>query len=146
MGEALLFFGCREKNCDYLYEEDWRKFVSDAALSQVGFSALLTSLSLSDTRTHTLPHTHNKRNNTKQLHTTTQFHAAFSRETAKKMYVQDSLCAHGPYVVDLILRKQAYFFVCGYGRGFWMLSAFWGEGVMGLTETLCMCVCVCVCV
>jgi hypothetical protein len=79
VGEAVLFFGCRTREHDYLYKEDWQQFLDTGNLSQV--------------------------------------HVAFSRETDKKVYVQDKLKEHGAYVANQIIRNQSYFFVCGDGGG-----------------------------
>jgi len=34
-GQALLYFGCRKADEDYLYEEDWQQFVDAGALSKL---------------------------------------------------------------------------------------------------------------
>ena len=77
--ESWLFFGCRRKDEDYLYEADFNAFVENETLTRL------------------VP--------------------AFSREdpTGKKVYVQHKLAEHEEKMRDLILREEAYVFVCGDG-------------------------------
>ena len=77
--ESWLFFGCRRKDEDYLYEADFNAFVENETLTRL------------------VP--------------------AFSREdpTVKKVYVQHKLAEHEEKMRDLILREEAYVFVCGDG-------------------------------
>jgi NADPH-ferrihemoprotein reductase len=34
-GQALLYFGCRKPEEDYLYEQDWQEFLEAGALSKL---------------------------------------------------------------------------------------------------------------
>jgi len=43
-------------------------------------------------------------------------HTAFSRDQARKVYVQHRLVEAGPYVAELLLRQQGHFYVCGSAR------------------------------
>jgi hypothetical protein len=77
IGPMVLFFGCRHRDHDYLYKDDFESFANDGTL--------------------------------------TALHTAFSREQDKKVYVQHRIREQGPEVAELILKKQAFFFVCGDG-------------------------------
>mmetsp|Transcript_117427 Transcript_117427/g.377184 ORF Transcript_117427/g.377184 Transcript_117427/m.377184 type:complete len:1875 (+) Transcript_117427:88-5712(+) len=43
-------------------------------------------------------------------------HTAFSRDQARKVYVQHRLVEAGPYVAELLLRQKGHFYVCGSAR------------------------------
>ncbi|EXJ87568.1 NADPH-ferrihemoprotein reductase [Capronia epimyces CBS 606.96] len=45
-----------------------------------------------------------------------QLHTAFSRQTAKKVYVQDLLVDHGAEVLSLLLDNGGYLYICGDAR------------------------------
>ena len=80
LGESWLFYGCRHKLRDFLYEEKLKTFEKDGTLSHLT--------------------------------------VAFSRDppttpSNSPRYVQDNLRLHKAAVVDLLLRKNAIFYVCG---------------------------------
>ena len=81
LGEAWLFYGCRHKDRDFLYQEKLENFVTDGLL--------------------------------------TRLIVAFSRDqmSAKSCrYVQDNLRLYKSDVVNLLLKKNATFYVCGDAR------------------------------
>lgn len=86
VGKALLFFGCRHSNGDFLYEEEWPKYTSKETVGKAEG-----------------PFTES---NFLELHT------AFSRDSDKKYYVQDRMRENSKLVNELLL-KGAYFYVCG---------------------------------
>ncbi|CCW60670.1 unnamed protein product [Phytomonas sp. EM1] len=72
-----LFFGCRNKEKDFLYNNEWKELWESGRLRQL----------------HVIP--------------------AFSRDTAKKVYVQHQLGQHAKLVNTLLLHKEAIAYVCG---------------------------------
>lgn len=83
VGKALLFFGSRNSVEDNLYADEWVQFHSE------------------------------RRDASEYQHTDfLQVVTAFSRETARKVYVQHRLEEEGQYVNQL-LEQGAYFYVCG---------------------------------
>ena len=82
-GDTWLFYGCRHKDRDFLFEAKLRKFEKEQVLTHliVSFSRDLETLS-----------------------------------GDKPRYVQDNLRAHKSAIVDLLLRKNAIFYVCGDAR------------------------------
>ncbi|CAJ2513687.1 Uu.00g018060.m01.CDS01 [Anthostomella pinea] len=75
VGRTLLFFGCRKRNEDFLYESEWEEYKN--ALGD-NFEMI----------------------------------TAFSREGAKKVYVQHRLKEKAQEINELLLKK-AYIYVCG---------------------------------
>ncbi|KAK0722289.1 hypothetical protein B0T26DRAFT_642205 [Lasiosphaeria miniovina] len=75
VGKTILFFGCRKRSEDFLYEKEWEE-----AKQVLGDNFELV--------------------------------VAFSREGAKKVYVQHLLKQRAEEINDLLLKK-AYFYVCG---------------------------------
>ncbi|KAK3379978.1 hypothetical protein B0T24DRAFT_590491 [Lasiosphaeria ovina] len=75
VGKTILFFGCRKRSEDFLYEKEWEE-----AKKVLGDNFELV--------------------------------VAFSREGAKKVYVQHLLKQRAEEINDLLLKK-AYFYVCG---------------------------------
>nr|AAK43730.1 nitric oxide synthase form A [Physarum polycephalum] len=74
LGQAALFFGCRSRNEDYIYEKEVANAKARGLLSHVS--------------------------------------VAFSRDSAKKVYVQDKLVEEADMVVKL-LTEGAHVYVCG---------------------------------
>ena len=74
MGETILYFGCRHKKEDYIYEEELESYCEKGVLSQLN--------------------------------------VAFSRDQAKKVYVQHKMMESGETIWRM-LEKQGYFYVCG---------------------------------
>ncbi|KAB5523926.1 hypothetical protein GE09DRAFT_976600 [Coniochaeta sp. 2T2.1] len=75
VGKTILFFGCRKRSEDYLYEQEWDEYK-------------------------------------KILGDNFELVTAFSREGAKKVYVQHRLKERSKEINEL-LEKKAYFYVCG---------------------------------
>ncbi|KAH3668046.1 hypothetical protein OGAPHI_001800 [Ogataea philodendri] len=75
VGKAVLFFGCRNSNEDFLYKDEW-----------VDYS--------------------------KKLGDKFELVTAFSRETAKKVYVQDKMLEKASEI-NQALNDGAFFYVCG---------------------------------
>jgi NADPH-ferrihemoprotein reductase len=70
-----LFFGCRNREQDYIYQEEFKAAIENESL--------------------------------------TTLHAAFSRETNQKVYVQSDLKANAETIWQLLSQQRAYFYVCG---------------------------------
>ena len=83
LGEAWLFYGCRHKERDFLYQDKLQKFKK---------SGILTRLIVAFSRDPDVPGKENCR------------------------YVQDNLRLHRTTVVELLLLKNAVFYVCGDAR------------------------------
>ncbi len=75
LGEAMLFFGCRHPQHDFIYQSELEEYVNSGDLD---------------------------------------LHVAFSRNTEKKIYVQDLIKTQGNKVWEL-LQKDAKIYVCGDG-------------------------------
>lgn len=75
VGQTVLFYGCRNRNEDFLYKDEW-----DEMKKSLGDSFTIIT--------------------------------AFSRETAKKVYVQHRLKENAKLINDL-LQQKANFYVCG---------------------------------
>jgi len=75
VGKTMLFFGCRKRHEDFLYESEWAQ-------------------------------------HKKSLGDRFELITAFSRDGAKKVYVQHRMKEYAKEISDL-LAKRAYFYVCG---------------------------------
>lgn len=71
----VLYFGCRYKDVDFLYEEELNAAVKDRIIAKL--------------------------------------EVAFSRDQAKKVYVQHVLKEHGPAVWDTVTSDNGYVYICG---------------------------------
>lgn len=83
LGEAWLFYGCRNEATDFLYRQEWAidYFPSDPVpLKGIGLTDLLT---------------------------------AFSRDQKKKVYVQNRLNENKIEIWKLLSEKEGYLYVCG---------------------------------
>eukprot|EP01026_Neomeris_dumetosa_P022938 TRINITY_DN1977_c0_g1_i3.p1 TRINITY_DN1977_c0_g1~~TRINITY_DN1977_c0_g1_i3.p1 ORF type:complete len:224 (-),score=34.63 TRINITY_DN1977_c0_g1_i3:230-901(-) len=76
-GESWLFFGCRRKDEDYLYQRDLEQFVQDGTLDHLV--------------------------------------CAFSRAQQEKVYVQHKMMEVGQQLIECIVNRGGYIFVCGDG-------------------------------
>lgn len=86
VGKALLFFGCRHENGDFLYNDEWPQHSSSETVGQV--EGPFTEKNF------------------------LEIHTAFSRDSDKKFYVQDRMRENSKLINDLLV-KGAYFYVCG---------------------------------
>jgi NADPH-ferrihemoprotein reductase len=76
LGEAHLYFGCRSKAKDFIYEEEIKAWKEASVITDVEY--------------------------------------AFSRDQAKKVYVQDHIRKNGKQIYDLLFGSGgAYLYVCG---------------------------------
>lgn len=75
IGDTILYFGCRNKNEDFIYEEELNQFKQEGVL--------------------------------------TKLYAAFSRDQAQKVYVQNLLAENGQEVWK-ILEDGGHLYVCGF--------------------------------
>lgn len=75
LGPAILFFGCCNRDVDFIYRDELQAFVDSGAL--------------------------------------TKLHLAFSREQAKKVYVQHRLMEQSKALWQLVSRCRAHIYVCG---------------------------------
>ena len=75
LGESILYFGCKERDQDYIYKDELAKFKEDKLINTI--------------------------------------HEAFSRETDKKVYVQNLLKINVEETRDLILNRNGHFYMCG---------------------------------
>lgn len=75
--QNVLFFGCKNKNVDYIYRDELEGFEKDGIL--------------------------------------TQLHTAFSRDSAKKVYVQNLMAETktATELLELLIKQNAYIYVCG---------------------------------
>ena len=75
--QNVLFFGCKNKNVDYIYRDELEAFEKDGIL--------------------------------------TQLHTAFSRDSAKKVYVQNLMAETktAAELLELLIKQNAYIYVCG---------------------------------
>ena len=78
VGDTVLFFGCRKRDEDYLYEEELQEWYENGTL--------------------------------------TKLHVAFSRDTAKKIYVQNMIRENAKHVWELVHTNRAHIYVCGDAR------------------------------
>lgn len=74
LGENLLFFGCRRRDADYFFEEEWAKLSEEMPLQVI---------------------------------------TAFSRDQARKIYVQDLIKEHSAAVFRLLYQCKGIVYVCG---------------------------------
>eukprot|EP00158_Paraphelidium_tribonemae_P006897 Partr_v1_DN28020_c1_g1_i1_m57092 putative This enzyme is required for electron transfer from NADP to cytochrome P450 (By similarity) len=89
IGDTLLFFGCRNREEDFMYAQEWLKSVPSASST--------TSTEKND-----------------YLHAgLTGLYCAFSRETSQKTYVQSLLVEQSENVWNLLSAKNGYVYVCG---------------------------------
>jgi NADPH-ferrihemoprotein reductase len=95
VGKTILFFGCRRRGEDFIYEKEWD--VSSTSTSPP------TGHEFTDGSTQEYK---------KTLGDKFELVTAFSREGAKKVYVQHRLRERGKEINEL-LEKKAYFYVCG---------------------------------
>jgi NADPH-ferrihemoprotein reductase len=93
VGSMMLFFGCRHPDEDFLYRDEWEHFASTTPLTVV--TAFSRYHNVEDAGTHG------------------QDSKPTSTETHRKVYVQTRLLAYSEEVVDLILNKGAYVYICG---------------------------------
>merc|ERR1711990_183928 len=75
IGETVMFFGCRSKAYDYIYQSDLESAEADGTL--------------------------------------TQLFCAFSRDQAKKVYVQHLIAEQGAMVYRLLVEEGGSFYICG---------------------------------
>ncbi|ORX54663.1 hypothetical protein BCR36DRAFT_581547 [Piromyces finnis] len=85
VGKTILFFGCRNRNQDYLYREELESLCNELE----------------------------ERKNQNKKSFELQIINAFSRETNKKVYVQHRLAEHGEMIWELIREKRAHIYICG---------------------------------
>jgi len=85
VGKTILFYGCRNRNQDYLYREELESLCKELE----------------------------ERKNQNEKSFELQIVHAFSRETDKKVYVQHRLAEHGEMVWELIREKRAHIYICG---------------------------------
>jgi len=88
VGKTILFYGCRNRNQDYLYREELEEFCKELEERK-------------------------NQNNEKVKWFDLQIVNAFSRETDKKVYVQHRLAEHGEMIWQLIREKRAHIYICG---------------------------------
>lgn len=74
LGETILYFGCRSRKVDFIYEKELLEYEANGTLSKL--------------------------------------YLAFSRDTDKKVYVQDLLAQNKEETWSL-LQKGAHFYICG---------------------------------
>lgn len=75
VGDAILFFGCRHRDHDYLYRQKLEEALQTGSLSKL--------------------------------------FVAFSRETPKKVYVQDKILENRDVIWDLLFKKNGHLYICG---------------------------------
>jgi NADPH-ferrihemoprotein reductase len=92
VGRTLLFFGCRKQKEDFLYSDEWNVRIPQPAFLQSCSQSQQTYKEALGDKFSLI--------------------TAFSREGAKKVYVQHRLQEHAKEVNELLLQK-AYFYVCG---------------------------------
>lgn len=94
IGKTILFFGCRKRSEDFMYESEW-----EVSSWFSGVCARIFILTASQQYKNAMGD---------------QFvmHTAFSREGPNKVYVQHLLKQQGKEINEL-LEKKAYFYVCG---------------------------------
>jgi NADPH-ferrihemoprotein reductase len=88
VGKTILFYGCRNRNQDYLYRQE-----------------------LEDIKKELDERKSQNDNNIKSFDL--EIINAFSRETDKKVYVQHRLAEHGEIIWELIREKRAHIYICG---------------------------------
>jgi len=84
VGPTVLFFGCRKSDEDFMYRDEWEAITADLASKKGGEGWF-----------------------------DFQLITAFSRDGAKKVYVQHRLAERASMIWDL-MRQGAHFYVCGY--------------------------------
>lgn len=94
VGRTMLFYGCRRKDEDFLYQDEW-------AVSILPGSTRDSTNVLQDAMKIMTPEVFS-------------LHVAFSREAGQqKTYVQDLFQDHANEIRDLILKQNASVYVCG---------------------------------
>jgi len=88
VGKTILFYGCRNRNQDYLYHQELEDIYKELEERKV-------------------------QNNDKVKSFDLEIINAFSRETNKKIYVQHRLAEHGEMIWELIREKRAHIYICG---------------------------------
>lgn len=98
VGPAVLFFGSRNSNEDFLYKDEWADFSKNTPKD------LLADISAST----------NEAGKPKGFDATSflSLFTAFSRETSQKVYVQHRLEENGK-LINALLKQGAFFYVCG---------------------------------
>lgn len=108
VGPSILFFGCRRKDEDYLYASEW-----EVRNNLQGLGALHTYPTREGiVQALTLHFFSLSQEHKKVLGDRFELDTAFSREGAKKVYVQHRLKERAKEINDL-LQKRAYVYVCG---------------------------------
>jgi sulfite reductase alpha subunit-like flavoprotein len=78
LGTSVLYFGARYEKSEFLYQDEFRKWVSDGTL--------------------------------------THLRTAFSRDQAKKVYIQNKIDEEPELIYDLLVRRNGIFYLCGPSR------------------------------
>lgn len=96
VGKTVLFFGCRRKSEDFLYEKEWEvctkpKTPFDISTNDTNFSSQQYKKDLGDKF---------------------EMHTAFSRDGPNKVYVQDKIKEQAAEI-NRLLEQRAFFYVCG---------------------------------
>ncbi|KAL3314278.1 hypothetical protein Ciccas_007102 [Cichlidogyrus casuarinus] len=88
LGKCLLFFGCRNKDKDFMYEEELCEYLERGVLSNLFLAFSRDPVSQEDEK-------------------------LLIRANAKKIYVQTRIKEHGQLVWQLLNDKGAYLYICG---------------------------------
>ncbi|ORY54637.1 hypothetical protein LY90DRAFT_702232 [Neocallimastix californiae] len=88
VGKTILFYGCRNRNQDYLYRQELEDLCKELEERK-------------------------NQNDENVKWFDLQIINAFSRETDKKVYVQHRLAEHGEMIWELIREKRAHIYICG---------------------------------
>jgi len=95
VGKTILFFGCRRKAEDFLYEEEWKVSITTSTRT-IDFANISDQQYKAD------------------LGDKFEMYTAFSRDGPKKVYVQHLIKEHAAQISSLLERETGgYFYVCG---------------------------------
>jgi NADPH-ferrihemoprotein reductase len=95
VGKTMLFFGCRRREEDFLYQHEWEVSIHSRDRLPECFSGLTPIKEYK-----------------KDLGDKFELHVAFSREGPKKVYVQHKM-KENAVEINKLLEQKAYFYVCG---------------------------------